>query len=143
MTTVGYLTLILIGLASVGSLGLLLRHHRHLPDYLTAHDKSLVHIRWNAIEDRLKKGGPTQLRQAVIEADTLVDYALKQLKVEGDTMGERLRASEKRYSDYDGLWKAHKLRNQIVHEVDREVLSFEAKQMVEKFRIALTDLGAL
>lgn len=143
MSVTGLAILSLVLLGFMGAVALLVRRRRTLPNYLTAHDKSLVHIRWHSIEGRLKKGGPTELRQAVMEADTLLDYVLKQLQITGDTMGDRLRSAEHRFSDYQGIWKAHKLRNQIVHEVDREVLSFEAKQMVDRFRVALTDLGAL
>lgn len=137
-----FLILLILGVSAACAAAVIHRHRRSA-NFLTAHDKSLIHVRWHAIEERLQKGGPTNLRQAVIEADTLVDYVLKKLAVPGTTMGERMRSSQARFSDYQGLWQAHKLRNQIVHELDREVLSFEAKQMIGKFRTALHDLGAV
>ncbi len=72
-----------------------------------------------------------------------MDHCLKRLGVPGDTFADRLRASRARFSDYDGLWRAHKTRNQVVHEADKELLSFETKQMLAKFERALKDLGAL
>lgn len=129
-------------LVLVAGVAVLLRYRRGAVQ-LNATDRSLVQSRWQTIENHVAKGGATHFRQAIIEADKLVDYALKQLGVRGDTMGERLRHSEARYSDYQGLWQAHKLRNRIVHEFDREILSFEAKQNIARFRTALTDLGAL
>lgn len=141
------MTLALIGILVLFLLAagyVMLRERRHrLHPYLSAHDKSLVHVQWHEIEQRMKKGGTTNFRQAVIDGDKLVDYCLKQLKVKGDTMGERLRGAQPKFSDYDGLWKAHKMRNQVVHEVNKEVLSFETKSAIARFRQALADLGAL
>ncbi len=141
MTTTLLLAILIV--AALGATAIVLRRHRARPKPLTAHDKSLVHVKWHEIEQRLQKGGPTQFRQAVIEADNLVDYVMKKLSIEGETMGERLRSGQAWFSDYDGLWKAHKVRNQIVHELDKEVISFEAKQQIKRFRTALEDLGAL
>ncbi len=111
--------------------------------YLTAEDKAFVHVRWHEIEARLKKGGPTNLRQAVLDADLLLDHCLQQLQVSGETMGERLRAASDRFANPNAVWSAHKVRNQIVHEVDKKLLSFEAKQAVARFKQGLHDLGAL
>lgn len=62
-----------------------------------------------------EKSSPHKL----VELDKLMDYYLKNSKVKGETMGERLKKSRKNFSkqDYDMIWKAHKLRNEIVHEV--------------------------
>ena len=121
----------------------MLHRHRNRHVYLSAEDKALIHVKWHEVEQHVKKGGPTHYRQAVVEADKLVDYCMKELGVPGQTMGERLRQSQSRFTDYDGLWKAHKVRNQLVHEMDREVLSFEVKKIIARFRTALNDLGAL
>ncbi len=110
---------------------------------MAAEEKAYVHVKWHEVEALAKKGGPANLRQAVIEGDKLVDHTLKHLGVPGDSMGERLRAAKGRFTDYDGLWKAHKTRNQVVHEARKELLSFEANQSIKRFRRALTDLGIL
>ena len=120
------------------------RHRaKHVRPYLTAEDKSFVHVRWHELEQQVNKGGRSRFENALVEADKLLDYCLKKLEVPGDSLGERLRHSQSRFSDYQGVWAAHKARNQIVHEVDKEVLSFEAKSMMNKFKRARTDLGAL
>lgn len=142
MTATILLLVLLLVIAVAGAFAF--RHrHRRLPRYLTAEDKALVHVQWHQIEQRLRKGGPTNLRQAVTDADRLVDHCLKRLGVPGESMGERLRNSPDRFSDYQGLWSAHKVRNQLVHEMDRELLSFEGKKVIARFRVALQDLGAM
>ncbi|MEX2043439.1 MAG: hypothetical protein WD926_00920 [Patescibacteria group bacterium] len=141
MTT---LLILIIVLAVVTVFILMMRQHRALPKVLSADDKGFAHVRWHEIQQQVQRGGPAHLRQAVISADNLIDHCLKALGVPGDTMGERLKAADRRrFSDYDGLWSAHKTRNQIVHEADKELLSFEAKGALGKFERALKDLGAL
>lgn len=141
MTT---LLVLLVLLALVVIVLVAVRQRRALPKVLSADDKGFAHIRWHEIQEQLKRGGPAHLRQAVISGDNLVDHCLKALGIPGETMGERLKAAgRERFSDYDGLWSAHKTRNQIVHEADKELLSFEAKNALAKFERALKDLGAL
>ncbi|HEY8108514.1 MAG TPA: hypothetical protein VIF43_00680 [Patescibacteria group bacterium] len=137
------LLVLVVILTVVVGVALAVRQHQALPRTLSADDKGFAHVRWHEIQQQLQKGGPAHLRQAVISADNLIDHCLKALGVPGETMGERLKASGGRFSDLDGLWSAHKTRNQIVHEADKELLSFEAKSALDKFERALKDLGAL
>ena len=62
-----------------------------------------------------EKNSPHKL----VELDKLMDFYLKNSKVKGETMGERLKKSKKMFTknDYNKIWQAHKLRNQVVHEV--------------------------
>ncbi len=80
---------------------------------------------------------------AVIHADKLVDEALKRRKYKGNTMGERMVAAQRDFSDNDGVWFAHKLRNRLVHEVDTKVKEADVKKALMGLRQALKDLGAL
>src|SRR5688572_16203921 len=139
-----WLSVLILALMVVAAAYVVWHHRRHhLKPYLSAEDKAFVHVRWHELEQQVAQGGRSRFENALVEADKLLDHCLKKLEVPGDTLGERLRHSQNRFSDYQGVWAAHKARNQIVHEVDKEVLSFEAKQMIAKFQRALTDLGAL
>ncbi|MCC2631831.1 MAG: hypothetical protein K0S20_530 [Patescibacteria group bacterium] len=82
---------------------------------------------------------------AVSEGDKILDNALKLIGVPGQTMGDRLKASENRFSRelYQDIWNAHKLRNALAHEVGVTVSSSEAQQAVNTFRQALYQLGVL
>lgn len=134
--------LFILILAGVGAL-LFIDRHRRRERVIPAEEKAYAHVRWHEVEKMIQKGGPTNLQHAVVEADKLVDHCLKHLNIPGDSMGERMRNSKERFRDYDGLWKAHKVRNQVVHESRKELLSFEAKQAIGRFKQALTDLGVL
>ncbi len=95
------------------------------------------------IEHQLKKDEPSSCHMAVLNADKLVDMALKESGLRGDTMGERMKNANNLFSDRDGIWRAHKLRNQIAHESDVVVSFGEAQKALTSFRRALKDLGAI
>lgn len=79
---------------------------------------------------------------AVIDADKLLDEALKKLHYKGKTMGERLVAAQRDIRNNDAVWFGHKLRNKIVHE-DIKLGKRDVMQALQGFRDALKDLGAL
>lgn len=80
---------------------------------------------------------------AVIDADKLLDEALKQKRAKGKTMGERLVSVQHSLTNNDAVWYAHKLRNKIVHEEMKGLKQDEVKDALMGFRQALKDLGAL
>ncbi|EKD64900.1 MAG: hypothetical protein ACD_50C00256G0002 [uncultured bacterium] len=45
------------------------------------------------------------------------------------------------FSDLNGVWFAHKLRNKIAHELDSRVSMGEAKRALAAFKRAFVDLG--
>jgi hypothetical protein len=91
----------------------------------------------------MAQGNGSQLRDAVSEADKLLDYALKHSGVRGETMGERLKNSRSRFSSIDTIWTAHKLRNALAHEADFDLVPNQAREAITDFKRGLQDLGAL
>ncbi len=83
--------------------------------------------------------------QAIIEADSLLEEALKQARYKGKTTGERLVAAQHALTSNDTVWAAHKLRNRIEQaEVDvRKLKKNDMLNALVGFREALRDLGAL
>ena len=100
---------------------------------------------WQKIEELFQLGGESRFKQAVIEADKLLDEVLKNRGAFGKTMGERLIAFKDKFtsSSYERAWEGHKLRNRIVHETNIELLHAEARQALERFRKVLQELRAL
>ena len=95
------------------------------------------------IEHQLKQDQPASYHLCVINADKLVDKALIELGIKGKTMGERMKNSSQRFSDRNGIWQAHILRNKISHDVDVYVTYNDAVHALANFRKALKDLGAI
>ncbi len=99
--------------------------------------------RWeNNVKVGLESRKPSQLRQSLIMADKLLDAALKEVS-EGEKMGERLKNSRDlfEWEVYDKLWKAHKVRNSLVHDLDYEPTYFVLEEAIDDLKTGLTELG--
>jgi hypothetical protein len=105
-------------------------------------DQELVTSKWQAVT-RLSGAGGLGLKNAVSEADKLFDYVLRESGYPGTTMAERLKAAESRLTKREGVWRAHKLRNAIAHDVGFDLVSSQAKEALRDFEQGLKDLGAL
>jgi hypothetical protein len=82
-------------------------------------------------------------REAVIEADTLLDEALKKKRFGGKNMGERLVKAQRLLTDNDKVWFSHKLRAKLETEPKVKLQEKAVKDALLGTRQALKDLGAL
>lgn len=81
-------------------------------------------------------------RLAVIEADKLLDKALKQLGIKGATMGDRMKQAGSMLGRVDSVWSAHKLRNRLVHEETKPKVR-DIRRAIDAYAGALKKLGAI
>lgn len=103
-------------------------------------DKQYFQQQWLELLARVKT--PEGMMLAIIDADKLLDEALRKHHFRGKTMGERLVSAQRMISDNDAVWYAHKLRNRLVHEPNVRLKKSEAKTALAGFRQGLKDLGA-
>jgi hypothetical protein len=105
-------------------------------------DRGFIQAKWQEIEQLLKLGSPSNYSRAVLEADKLLDHILKGYRSPGVTMGDRLKASQNRFSPegYDEAWKGHKVRNEIVHNTQYDLMDYQARETINNFKKALDDL---
>lgn len=106
-------------------------------------DVDKYRTRWLAIEQSLVRDQPASSHMAILNADKLVDQALKERGYGGQTMGERMKTAKAIWSNRNAIWEAHKLRNQIAHEPDANVTYESARRALAGFKQALKDLGAI
>lgn len=99
--------------------------------------------RWLAIEQQLTKDNPATYNLCILEADKLLDHAMRARGLKGETMGDRLKNSKNIWSNRNAIWSAHKLRNQIAHEADVDVNYDDARRALAGFKRALKDVGAI
>jgi len=99
--------------------------------------------RWMSIETQLKRDEITTYHLGIINADKLVDQALIDRGYGGKTMAERLKNAQAAWTNANGLWAAHKLRNRLAHEPDAKVSIDEARRAIISFKQALKDVGAI
>jgi len=99
--------------------------------------------KWLSIEQQLKRDDPHSYQMAVLNADKLLDQALRERAVKGETMGERMKTLRDTWSNANAVWTAHKLRNQIAHEPDVQVSYEDARRALAGFKQGLKDIGAI
>jgi hypothetical protein len=133
MQTIGAAVVIILLIALVLGAGFLKRRPRQL-------DTTYFQAKWKEAQDFCVEQSTWPL--AVINADKLLDEALKRRKYKGKTMGERMVAAQRDMSDNDGVWFAHKLRNRLVHETEIKLTKSDVKKALFGIRQALKDLGA-
>lgn len=98
--------------------------------------------RWIEIEHLSEQGG-IGAKMAVVEADKLLDGALRSMMMPGTTMGERLKVAGYKYPHIKDVWFAHKLRNQIAHETTFEPSRRELQSAIGEFKKALKVIGMM
>ena len=99
--------------------------------------------RWMEIEQSIIRDNEASYHMAILNADKLVDQALKDRGFSGQTMGERLKATRGKLSHREDMWTAHKLRNRIAHEEGVRVNYNQARRSLNAFKHTLKDLGAI
>lgn len=99
--------------------------------------------RWMTIEQGLSRDEPSSHVLCVLNADKLLDQALREKGISGETMGERMKNQKTVWSNANAVWGAHKLRNQIAHEHDVKLGYDDARRALSAFKQALKDIGAI
>lgn len=131
------IVILLVGFAILAVLALTRGHGRRLLN------KEKYRTAWLEIENNITKDNNASYQFAILSADKLLDKALKESGVHGETMGDRLKQSDRLLQDINGVWAAHKMRNRIAHEVGGNINKVVAKRMLAIYKNALKDLGAI
>ncbi len=130
-----FAAVVIIGIILLVIISITKRGPRHL-------DTEKYQERWLSITNSIGED-PASLQLAVLNADKLLDMALRERGVSGNTLGERLKNNPTLFKDLNAVWTAHKLRNRIAHEHDLKVSKPVVQVALRSFKAALTDLGAL
>ena len=107
------------------------------------HNVAKYQSQWLKIENSLQKENTATYQLSILQADKLIDTALREKGIKGNTMGERMKAAQSIWKNPDHIWGAHKIRNRIAHEADAEVTHDIAARSLAAYRQALKDLGAI
>ncbi|MBI2279029.1 MAG: hypothetical protein HYU81_03140 [Candidatus Brennerbacteria bacterium] len=107
-------------------------------------DQKAFRERWARIVGRAAAAPPQSYTVAVIEADKCVDDALKQMGFSGEHMADRLEQLDAAdYPGLDRLWRAHRMRNELVHAPDFGIDANAAEEALKIYESFLRELGAL
>ncbi|TXI90652.1 MAG: hypothetical protein E6Q36_01050 [Chryseobacterium sp.] len=105
-----------------------------------AFNTGLVQSKWAEVIT-MQNSGPSGLKNALIEADKLLDYCMIGKGFAGETMGDRLKSGGSQFSNLNAVWAAHKLRNQLAHEVEHDLVPEQIKHSIQAIGNAIRDLG--
>lgn len=97
--------------------------------------------KWLQIESSVSRDNEASHHLAILNADKLLDSALRDKGIGGETMGERMKRVS--FRNANAVWAAHKLRNQIAHESDVKISYDTVRRALASFKQALKDVGAI
>ncbi len=103
-------------------------------------NKDLVKTKWAEIT-AMQNNGASGLKNALYEADKLLDYVMISQGFSGETMGDRLKSGGGAFTNINAIWGAHKLRNQLAHEVEHDIVPNQVKNAIETLGKAIEELG--
>jgi hypothetical protein len=105
---------------------------------------AVIKERWEKVTRKFALGTPEGLALALIEADKVVDDVLKSLGLEGQHMADRLgQLSPDELKTFSRVWRAHRLRNEVVHSPDFYLTSADAERALDDFESFLKEVQAL
>lgn len=97
--------------------------------------------RWGKIKEKAERESVEGLRVAIIEADAFVDYILKELGVPGEHFSDRLNnVNPDNIRSIDNLWRAHRVRNSLVHTPGYTVDLKDAKNLFRYYEEFLREI---
>jgi hypothetical protein len=101
---------------------------------LSIEEKNYISSRRLEIEKSLSTENQIELKNAVIEADKLVDHTMKIQGYAGQTFAERLKKAQVNLSQSlnNEIWQGHKIRNQIAHEQGIAISNSDLKSAATK-----------
>ena len=99
--------------------------------------------KWLEIENSVTRDNTASWQLAIMNADKLLDQALRERRFRGQTMGERMKSAQKTWKNANHVWGAHKIRNQLAHEVNANVTYDTTLRSLSAFKQGLKDLGAI
>ncbi len=90
--------------------------------------------RWANIQSLMHSYNANDWKQAIIEADIVLDEMLERMGYKGKSIGEKLKTIEA--SDFmtlDQAWEAHKFRNRIAHGSSYVLTRDEAQRVMKMY----------
>ena len=118
-------------------------------DYATVHaahaEVERDHSRWEHVRELVERPHESDWRQAIIEADIMLDDLLSQLGYPGDSVGEKLKAVDpSRFQTLQQAWDAHKVRNEIAHSGSAYQLSEHlAHRTIAMYEMVMREHGEI
>ncbi len=104
---------------------------------------SVQEARWRSVIEHVSSENPNDWRQAILEADVMLDDAISSRGYTGDGLGEKMKQVHRSdINSIDDAWEAHKLRNRVAHEGSSyDLTQREAKRGINLYEKVFRELG--
>ncbi len=92
--------------------------------------------RWNTVVTHIESDNPNDWKQAILEADIMLDDLLTNLGYRGESIGEKLKRVESaHFKTLQDAWDGHTVRNKIAHEGSAfELNQMEAQAVIKQYK---------
>ena len=106
----------------------------------TAGDPAMAN-RWKDVTKNMESANQSDWRQAIMEADIILDDILTKMGYRGESVGEKLKRVDKGdFASLDAAWDAHKVRNLIAHEGSNFKLDeHEARRVIQLYKVVFEE----
>lgn len=108
-------------------------------------DGKKMHPRWEKIQELVEEGGQSQWREAIIEAEIILEEVLEEAGYIGASVGDKLKSAKERpFATLQDAWDAHLVRNQIAHQGSTFDLSETvARRTLAHFESVFREFGVI
>jgi len=98
--------------------------------------------RWRNVLTHVNSENSNDWRQAILEADVMLDDAISSRGYIGEGIGEKMKQVERGdINTIDDAWEAHKMRNRIAHEgTDFELNQRDARRIIGLYENVFREL---
>jgi hypothetical protein len=97
---------------------------------------------WATVQKHFFSGNLNDLKMSIVEADNILNDALRYAGIRGTNLGERLKnIKHSQMPNLEDVWDAHKLRNEIAHETSFILKRDTAEHALAAYNVALRNLG--
>lgn len=93
------------------------REEEHFHTLIEPKKQGSANARWEHIESLMKTTDVSKWKEAIIEADIMLDDVLLRRGYQGEGVSEKLKSADPaHFRTLQDAWDAHKVRNQIAHQ---------------------------
>lgn len=110
---------------------------------ILAPESAVANHRWEHVQSLMDGASPSEWREAITEADIMLDDLLNAQGYTGEGVGEKLRqADPEDFHSLSDAWEAHKVRNQIAHQGSAFELSDTlAHRTIQRYERVFREFG--
>lgn len=100
--------------------------------------------RWQSVVSKIVPEAPDSYRLAIIEADAFLDEVLRGIGLPGEHFADRLsRLDEDEVRSVHRVWRAHRVRNDLVHTPGFVITPESGKETLEDYESFLKEIEVI